>query len=281
MNHFGQVCKNSSQAHVSSVIISSIEYILGIANKCDLPKLQVFISSDNNEPPISMEVVADTGAQVNVGGPEHMAHFGITKDSLKTAPNLLKHAGGSLLQVLGSHPIFDIHNDKLVETEIYFASGVTNIYLSLDLCKKLCLIHEQFPRVNIDYAHTNSISRNDSPPLIPERPTKIPNPAIDSNIHKLEAWFLQAFQKSTFNTTDHLPTMTGKPHKIHLDKGALPYVAYTPIPIPHYWKGEVKKQLDEDVRLGILYGAPIGESSDWCMRIVTAMLVLLLNFPWK
>ena len=53
MNHFGQVCKNSSQIHVSSVIISSIEYILGIANKCDLPKLQVFISSDNNEPPIS------------------------------------------------------------------------------------------------------------------------------------------------------------------------------------------------------------------------------------
>ena len=67
-----------------------------------------------------------------MAGPEHMARFGITKDSLKTAPNLLKHAGGSLLQVLGSHPIFVIHNDKLVETEIYFASGVTNIYLSLD-----------------------------------------------------------------------------------------------------------------------------------------------------
>ena len=269
MNHFGQVCKSPGQTHVSSVIISSIEHVLGIANKCDLPKLKVFISSDNNEPPISMEVVADTGAQVNVAGPDHLAHFGIQMDSLKTAPNLLKHAGGNLLQVLGSHPIFVLHNDKLVETEIYFASGVTNIYLSLDLCKKLCLIHEQFPHVNIDYAHTNGISNIDSPPLIPERPPTIPFPAIDSNIHKLETWLLQMFQRSTFNTSDHLPTMTGKPHKIHLAKEAIPYVAYTPIPIPHYWKGEVKKQLDEDVRLGILQEAPVGESSDWCMRMVT------------
>ena len=32
---------------------------------------------------------------------------------------------------------------------------------------------------------------------------------------------------------------------------------------------EVKEQLDEDVRLGIIREAPLGEPSEWCMRMVT------------
>ena len=41
---------------------------MGIASKHDLPKLNVFIGRDHNEPPKEMQVVADTGTQVNVAG---------------------------------------------------------------------------------------------------------------------------------------------------------------------------------------------------------------------
>ena len=55
---------------------------------------------------------------------------------------------------------------------------------------------------------------------------------------------------SSFNIPEILPIMSGKPHKIHVDNDDIPYIAYTSIPILHYWKKEVKEQLDEDVRLG-------------------------------
>ena len=63
--------------------------------------------------------------------------------------------------------------------------------------------------------------------------------------------------------------MSGKPHKIHLVDDALPFAAHTPIPIPHHWKDEVKRQLDEDVEKGILRKAPLGVPTEWCMRMVT------------
>ena len=44
--------------------------------------------------------------------------------------------------------------------------------------------------------------------------------------------------------------------------------ANIPIPVPHYWKDEVKKQLDEDEALGIIHKIPQGETTDWCTRMV-------------
>ena len=49
----------------------------------------------------------------------------------------------------------------------------------------------------------------------------------------------------------------------------MPYAAHTPIPIPHHWKVEVKKQSDSGVRMGIICEAPVGETTEWCMRMVT------------
>ena len=198
-----------------------------------------------------------------------MKRFRIKRNQLKGVPTSLKHAGGSHLQALGSHSMYVIHNDKLVETEIYFSSGVQNIYLFLDLCKSLSLIHEQFPHVNIDHVQANSISDSNTSHTIPTRPTELPYPDTENNIQKLEFWLLNALEQTVFNTINPLPKMTGKPHKIHLEDDAVFYVAYTPIPIPYHWNEEVKKQLEEDVRLGIIQKAPVGQASDWCMQMVT------------
>ena len=52
-------------------------------------------------------------------------------------------------------------------------------------------------------------------------------------------------------------------------ENAVPFAAHTPIPIPHYWKDEVKRQLEKDIEMGIIRRAPIGEPTEWCMRMVT------------
>ena len=56
-----------------------------------------------------------------------------------------------------------------------------------------------------------------------------------------------------------LPEVTGYPHKLHLKDNAIPYAA-------HYWKDEIKQPLN--VKLGILQNVPVGEPTEWCMRMI-------------
>ena len=63
--------------------------------------------------------------------------------------------------------------------------------------------------------------------------------------------------------------MSRKPQSFHITENAIPYSANSPIPIPHHWKEEVKQQLDKDVKLGILRKAPLGEPTEWYMKMVT------------
>ena len=123
------------------------------------------------------EAVADTGAQV--AGPSHMKHLGINE----VLTPLLNHAGGSPLHVLGSCPLLALHNNKIIETEIYFATGVSNMYLSLDT--KISLIPEKFPHVNIDNSNASSINKiNVTVSLysLPDRPNTLPYPPTESSV---------------------------------------------------------------------------------------------------
>ena len=67
--------------------------------------------------------------------------------------------------------------------------------------------------------------------------------------------------------------MCGRPHKFHLKENAVSFAAHTPIPIPHHWRDEVKRQLEKDIEMGIFQRAPIGKSTEWCMRMVTVSKV--------
>ena len=52
--------------------------------------------------------------------------------------------------------------------------------------------------------------------------------------------------------------MSGEPMEIVFKDGAQPKYVYTPIPVPHHWKKQVKDDLDRDVRLGIIEKVPKG-----------------------
>ena len=62
--------------------------------------------------------------------------------------------------------------------------------------------------------------------------------------------------------------MEGEPHVIHLLPDSKPYACHTPALVPRHWEAEVKRQLDEDVRKGILEAVPVGEATEWCARMV-------------
>ena len=109
----------------------------------------LLLPSKDNKEVKDTEVVADTGAEVTAGGPQHLKHFGLTVKDL-TPPDLaLQHAGGNALKIIGSYTINITHNNQTIEDEIYFAEGVSNIYLCCDSCKGIRIIHENFPHVDL------------------------------------------------------------------------------------------------------------------------------------
>ena len=282
LNHFSSVCKQ--RKGISALVIGAILRLnaMSVQQKNALPRLDVFVGIDN-EAPTKLEVVADTGAQASVGGPQHMAQLGIQMKDLRQPAHGLQHAGGKTLQVLGSYPIYVVHNDKLVEDEIYFVKGVKNLYISLQTCKGICIIHKNFPHVNVNQLSANAITdlgqgtstkttvENSSTDklgrVIPNRPEQLPFPPTEENIDKLEKYFLDTFSESTFNNHDPIPHLP-KPMKIHVKDDATPHADYTPLPTPPHFRNEIKEQLKAYVNNGILRKVPVGEANEWCAKMV-------------
>lgn len=65
-----------------------------------------------------------------------------------------------------------------------------------------------------------------------------------------------------------LPGMTGPAMSLHVNPEAAPRSVHTPLPVPIDWQEAVKKQLDDDVNLGVLEKVPFGEPSLWCHRMI-------------
>ena len=62
--------------------------------------------------------------------------------------------------------------------------------------------------------------------------------------------------------------MSDPPMKIHVDPNAKPIAVHKPIPIPHHWQEQVKKDLDRDMKLGIIEKVPMGVPTTWQSRMV-------------
>ena len=117
-NHFQQVCHSrntssdrntQSDRNISSMLIGTLEWIVGSSSlkvtSNHLPKLDVKVKVDLHNAVTKVNVVADTGAQVTVAGPDHLKKFKIRIDQLKKPPHLVKHAGGYPLKLIGSYKI--------------------------------------------------------------------------------------------------------------------------------------------------------------------------------
>ena len=53
-----------------------------------------------------------------------MKHLGIKEKQLNKSHQSLQHAGGEALKVLGSYSVYVVHNEKLIETEVYFVNPI-------------------------------------------------------------------------------------------------------------------------------------------------------------
>ena len=79
-------------------------------------------------------------------------------------------------------------------------------------------------------------------------------------IPSLEQFLKQQFATSAFN---HGPSFL-EMKTTHLKPDAIPL---TPIPVPHHWKGQVRKRLDADIEKVIITKAPVRTPITWCSQL--------------
>ncbi|KAK3888979.1 hypothetical protein Pcinc_006984 [Petrolisthes cinctipes] len=271
--HLCKMCRSKGKQVAATEEMEASGIIIAATRNVERqPFIWVKVSIGNNErKSAKIQVVPDTGAQVCVAGPGLLAALNIIKTSLVNRGNL-KDVANVSLKPIGSFTCCIQHGSRTTTQEIYILETATRCYVSLQACKDLGLVHADFPYQSPVVAPTSADVGNatsESADYLLARPDTVPLTPLEENVPQLEAWLLRHFSGSTFNTDrSPLPVMEGKPHSIHLLPDAKPYACHTPASVPRHWEAKVKKQLDEDIRKGILEPVPVGEVTEWCARMV-------------
>ena len=250
--------KDESSGSLGAVRVSS-------ARSSRLPKLEVEVSAEGTERWSPAVAVADTGAEVCVAGPQHLRLLGLREGQLLEVDVGLLDIAEVRVKVMGfAWCVFRI-GKVATRQRVYFVKSSKMLFLSLNTCISLKLVPCDFP------FHTRMVAGvirpTHPPPLI--RPSSPPYPPVEENVGRMQDWLLQHFSSTTFNTSRYpLPAMKGPAHHIHLERDAKPVAYHTPLTVPKHWETEVKKQLDEDVKRGVIKPVAAGEATEWCSRMV-------------
>ena len=232
----------------------------------------------------TVSVMADTGCQSCLAGIKVIKRLGLNISDLVPVTMQMHAANEKGIKIVGATFLSisgQDENGQTLETRqmTYITDHSDKFFLSQGACKALGIISEKFPQVGENYTPTtdsqNSIS-NLAPcgcpvrQLPPPPPKSLPFPATEENRHRLREFLVQYYSSSTFNVCEHqpLPLMEGPPLKLMIDPDAVPKACHKPVPVPIHWQEEVKKGLDQDVRLGVIEPVPIGEPVTWCHRMV-------------
>ena len=241
-NHVGAVCPNSMPTFVTAVMDTG-------AQSC-LWSLQDFYRcgfKDTDLMPVRRTMVAANREEIKIVGAIFIRLSGTdTGGTVRTAPMMA-----------------------------YVSPSTQKLYLPREAMIQLGVISKDFPKIG-EVTEASSIEDHMAPcgclkrSLPPARPQQLPFPASPENIDRMKVWLSDRFAASTFNKCTHqlLKGVTGPPLELHVDPDAKSQPAHSPAMIPLHWQENVKKQLEDDVALGVLEKVPYGEPSKWCHRMV-------------
>jgi len=226
-------------------------------------------------PTITINAIADTGCQTTTAGVNVLKKLNISRDMLIPTRHKIVGITENSLEIIGVVMLNLKHAGRTTRQMVYISTQPGGLYLSETALIALGLIHENFPKHDISVCSAgvkvdDDVCNCHQRIAAPERPDRIPFEPTKQNLPKLKAWLLDRFSSSGFNKCPHqeLNSMTGAPMEIHFKEDAEPYAVHTPIPVPMYWKYNVKEDIERDVRLGIIEKVPQGTPVKWCSRMV-------------
>ena len=185
--------------------------------------------------------------------------------------------GAVFIRLSGSDTTTNSTHTAAVMT--YVSPNTKKLYLPREALIQLKVISEDFPKVGaaskpstMETSAVETLAPCGCPlrALPPDRPTQLPIKPCVENIPKMKEWLKSTYAASTFNTCRHqqLKGMSGPPMELHIDESVPHKPAHTPAMVPLHDQEAIKKQLDEDVALGVIEKVPYGDTSRYCHRMV-------------
>ncbi len=235
------------------------------------------------------DALTDSGCQTCTAGEDFLDDIGCPTSYLVPTSHRIMGITSASLGIIGSALLRIEAGGEVTRQMVHISKNARGLYLSETALKQLKVLKDDFPQPSLTGSGTEEpitaqcCTDEGAPACLerapacleraptPDRPDEIPFEPIPENRVKLERWFINEFAGSSFNTCSHqhLRGMTGVPMKVVRKKLSVDHPkAYTPIPVAFHFKSQVKKDLDRDVRLGIIEPVPQGEVGDWCSRMV-------------
>lgn len=245
-----------------------------------------------NVKPQQISAISDSGAQTCLWSYNEFLLNGFTDDDLMPVTLDLMAANKSPIPIKGAvlirlHGTSKNGHEYASACMVYISPAAKGFYLSLEVMFDLGIVSGTFPSIGSNEDHNFSENcclefRNKhaidlgssctcpSRTAPPQRPGSLPFKCCPENNKVMEAWLLEQFSQSTFNTCPHqpLPCMDGPPVEIHIDKDATPIAVHKAAPVPIHWQDKVHSDLLRDEALGVIEKVPYGEAVKWCHRMV-------------
>ena len=259
--HWAIACKNRNAKQVvdqetdeeandeSDTNGGSVNYIhTTMLNKIEnkSPKVKIIVNHDNCSRSCNFLAIPDTGADMSIASKGLLKELKVAKNVLnrKVLPNLFA-ANGTKLNLIGGLDLKIKLGDEETRETVYICDGPTDFLLSREACKQLKIIPKDFP---------NQMSINN----VCDR-----NKCTTKDLkNKLMEEYMDVFDNS-----QTLKPMKGTPMKIHLNEEHETFAITTARQIPHAWRSDVKKALDEMEEKNII--CPLqDEPTEWCHPMV-------------
>ncbi len=231
--------------------------------------------------PSWVSAVTDTGAQSCLWSLEDFYRCGFRDCDLIPVRRSMVAANSEEINIVGAVFIRLSGTDDTTGATYtaavmaYVSPSTKRLYLPREALIQLRVIPKDFPKVG---AAAPSVSAIETLApcgcllrgLAPERPKQLPFKPSPENNQKMKEWLRDRYACSTFNKCSHqqLKGMSGPPLELHIDESIPHKPAQTPAMVALHDQEAIKKQIDEDVALGVIEPVPHGDTSKYCHRMV-------------
>jgi len=209
-----------------------------------------------DRPTRSVKWLPDTGSDVDAIGPDILTVLGVRPSDLSTDSAEVVNASGGRLMSLGMFAATLHAGLHQHQTHIHVYEGLSYALLSRNSLRELGILPQGWPR-----SACHSLSTTSKP--IPYNEVGKGEPTaeeIASTREDLISEFSDVFSDGP------VPAMKGDPMDINLVDDVKPFSVNGARPIPFAFREQVKSQINDMVRDGII--EPVTEPCEWCHPIV-------------
>lgn len=236
---------------------------------------------------VTVPMIADSGCQSSIIPMQSVLSMGIDRMDIMPVKLTMRGAiqedlgvaGGVILEVTTTDTSGATRSTKQL---VYVSDKMEKAFLCREALIALGAIHPDFPQIPgalpqeflssitpPDDSSCNCPRRGEEPPPMP---TSLPPglQATEDNVPALKEWLLDYYGSTAFNVCEHqpLPMMKCEPLKLYVDPDAKPVAVHKPALVPIHWQDQVLKDLERDVRLGVLEKVSPNTPVTWCSRMV-------------